>query len=272
MGHLAEDHKIRHNFTVAYSPWIDGTVEKANRHIRAACTALLTELKLAPQDWPSTIPLVASILNEAPLPHLGKRPFGTCRSPLKVMTSIQPPRNTLINGSTGSKTLRLDRIRAKQLVPINDFQSSVDQMHKDTAARVTKARRKHIETHNRLTNIIQPSFEVGEFVLVRRAQGKGHELNSRWLEPRQVVKVYRDLVYDVAKLNGGGIEHVHCARMLLYRPARENTQVSNELLDLAERSEAQYELADKIVAIGEDHDSIFFQVCWLGLPGEINFT
>ena len=45
MEHLAKDHNIHHNFTVAYSPWVNGTVENINRHIRAACTALMTELK-----------------------------------------------------------------------------------------------------------------------------------------------------------------------------------------------------------------------------------
>lgn len=42
-------------------------------------------------------------------------------------------------------------------------------MHKDTAARVTKAQRKQIEANNRRTNSIQLNFEVGDFVLVRRA-------------------------------------------------------------------------------------------------------
>lgn len=37
---LAEEHHIKHNFTVVYSPWINGTVENCMRHIRAACTAL----------------------------------------------------------------------------------------------------------------------------------------------------------------------------------------------------------------------------------------
>ena len=137
-------------------------------------------------------------------------------------------------------------------------------MHKETAARVTKARRKQIEAHNRRTNIIQPNFEVGDFVLVRRAQDKGHKLNFRWLGPRRVVKVYSDLVYDVAKRNGGGIEHVHCARMLLYRPARENTQVSKELLDLAERSEAQLSWSTKSSPLARITMVSFFKYVGLG--------
>ena len=38
---LAKLHRINHNFTVSYSPWINGTVENAMRHVRAAVIALL---------------------------------------------------------------------------------------------------------------------------------------------------------------------------------------------------------------------------------------
>ena len=272
MQHLANEHHIRHNFTVAYSPWINGTVENVNRHIRAACTALLTELKLAPQDWPNVIPLVASILNEAPLSRLGKSTSGGTRTPLEVMTSLLPRRNVLITGVPGTSTLTLDRIRAEQLVSINKLQTAVEQMHKETSNRVTTARQKQIQAHNKQTNIIQPNFSLGDFVLVRRAQDKGHKLNFRWFGPRRIVHVYSDLVYDVAKLNGSDVEQVHCARLILYRHASENSVVSKELLDLADRSEAQYELVEKIIAIGEEHYGIFLQVQWLGLPDAIDYT
>ena len=188
------------------------------------------------------------------------------------MTSIQPRRNVLISGLPNSSTVSIDRIRAEQLVFINDIQNSLDAMHKDTSERITKIRQNQINAHNRRTNIAKPNFSLGEFVLVRRAKDKGHKINFRWLGPRRIVKVYSDLVYDVAKLNSGDVEKVHCARLLLYRAADENTTVSKALLDLADRSEAQYELVEKIIGIGEDHNGIFLNVQWLGLPDPIDHT
>lgn len=269
---LAKEHRIRHNFTVAYSPWVNGTVENIERHICAACNALLTELKLAPQDWPTTIPLITSILSEAPLEHLGKRTTETFRTPLEVMTSIQPDRNVLVSGVPNPETMSIERIRAEQLVQVDALHNSIDRMHKETAERLTLALKKQIDAHNKRTNIITPFFCVGDFVLVRRAQDKGHKLNFRWQGPRRIVKVHSDLVYDVAKLNGGEIEKVHCARLLLYRNDDHNKPVSESLLELADRTEAQYELVDKIIGIGEDHDGIFLHVQWLGLPDEIDRT
>lgn len=60
---LAEDFKIRHHFTVAYSPWVNGTVENLMQHILSCSQSLLSENKMAPQDWPLVINIVMTALN-----------------------------------------------------------------------------------------------------------------------------------------------------------------------------------------------------------------
>lgn len=127
---LTNEHHIRHNFTVVYSLWINGTVEDVNRHVRAACTALLMELKLTQQDWTNVILFVASILNEVLLARLGKRTSGGTRTPLEVNTSISPRRNVLITDVPVTATLTLDRLPAEQLVSIKQLQTIVEQKHK----------------------------------------------------------------------------------------------------------------------------------------------
>ena len=47
---LAAEHRIRHNFAVAYSPCANGTVESIMRAVLSACSAMLAELKLGPQE------------------------------------------------------------------------------------------------------------------------------------------------------------------------------------------------------------------------------
>lgn len=46
MKSQAKGYRIKHRFTVAYSPWINGTMENCMRHILSACLALLSEFKL----------------------------------------------------------------------------------------------------------------------------------------------------------------------------------------------------------------------------------
>lgn len=88
MEPLASEHRTIHDFEVAYSPWVNDTVENANRHVRASCTAILTELKLASHDWSSYISLTISTLNKAPSRRLDMESKGSLRTPLEVMTGI----------------------------------------------------------------------------------------------------------------------------------------------------------------------------------------
>lgn len=73
---------------MAYSPWVNGTVERLNRDILAGVRALLGELGLAPHNWEKVLPVVASPINAAPLTRLGKNYDGTSRTPLEVRTGI----------------------------------------------------------------------------------------------------------------------------------------------------------------------------------------
>lgn len=48
--------------------------------------------------------------------------------------------------------------------------------------------------------------------------------------------------------------------------------ISEELIDLAERTEAQLNLIDKAVDIGKERDGIFRQGQWIGLPNKLDWT
>lgn len=186
MSALANEHRINHSFVVAYSPWANGTVESCMRHIRAACTALLSKWKLAPQDWPTVIGVVMTALNESPLKRLGKNNDGSFRCPLEVMTGLSPSRSFLkpdVDADCSTAT-PLETIRVRQMVRIGSLQASIENMHKDVHEKVTRNRLRHIERHNADTRVNSSTFDVGDFVLVRRAQNKGHKLSFRWKGPR----------------------------------------------------------------------------------------
>lgn len=50
---MATYFNIVHKPTVAYSPCANGTVERLNRDVLSALRAILAELDLGPQDWPT---------------------------------------------------------------------------------------------------------------------------------------------------------------------------------------------------------------------------
>ncbi len=126
--------------------------------------------------------------------------------------------------------------------------------------------------HNKATNITALSFAVGDFVLVRRATDGGHKLRFRWFGPCRITSIRGHLLYGITPLRGGKIERVHCARSLKYRDSLLGKQIPQDMLDLAERTESRYEVIEKIVDLGQDHDGLFFQVQWEGLPDKRDYT
>lgn len=148
---LAKTFAISHQFVVAYSPWTNRTVERCMREVLRTISALLSEFKLGPTDWPLIINLVQVILNESPLQSLGRNKDGQYRSPLQVMTGLKPARLTLqfFPGEIDStEPVKLDRVRARQLLSIETLHDVLDGVQKDVADRSSKNRTKKMEKHN----------------------------------------------------------------------------------------------------------------------------
>ena len=202
---IANDYRILHKPTVAYSPWANGTVESLMRTVRAALRSMMLELKLAPQDWKEIITSIPTILNSAGLDRLGSNDDGTLRSPLQVMTGIIPNRPiTRIIPATGSivNAINFSEAEGQKLINIDALQNNLHHLHKDVSEKVSRRRRKAIAAHNKATNIVEPRFEICDFVLVRRAVDRGHKLQYKWVGPLRIEQVHSPLVYTVAKFNG----------------------------------------------------------------------
>lgn len=90
---LRDSYHIHHHFTVAYSPWCIGTVERRCSEVLRVVKVIHSERKWAPQDWPRLVKLAQAVINEAPLERLGKREDGTFRTLLEVMTGDKPNRD-----------------------------------------------------------------------------------------------------------------------------------------------------------------------------------
>lgn len=271
---LAEQHHINHHFTTAYSPWSNGSIERCCREVLRAATAILSELRLAPQDWPSVVNIIQKVLNESPLERLGKRDDGTFRTPLEVMTGLKPCRTNLAPSvEYSNKTgVSLDHARCEQILRIDDLKEALDSMHKEVAELVRRNRSKQIKAHNRKTKIITPNFSVGDFVLVRRAQDKGHKLSFKWQGPMRVTKIVSPLVYEVTSITANSSNNVHAVRLKLYRSDMDGKEVSQELLSHATHTESHYENVHALHELKKDKKNMFIRVEWEGLPDLIDHT
>lgn len=277
MHELTEELKGSHHFATAYSPWSNGTVERVCREVLRACRALLHEFRLAPEDWSSVTECMQSVLNQSPLKRLGLRSEeqpGVYRTPLEVFTSHKPTRPLLraLHISPSKNVPNLEEIRARQLIEIHKTQDALEKMHRQVGDRITASRLKSIEKYQARTNSQPAALQRGYFVLVRRAQKKGHKLQFLWRGPLRVKEVKSQWVYVIEDLASRRTETIHARRLLLYRNALDNTEVEPKLLQFAAHNETQYQDAKGLCDIRQGSTEIELLVEWIGLPDTIDMT
>lgn len=265
--------RTRKHFTTAYTPWANGTVERVNREVLRGCKALLSEWHLAPQDWPDVVDCVQSVVNHAPLQRLGTRSPGVYRTPLEVFKALKPTRPLLcaLPISKHPEAETESEVRARQVIVIDRVQAALNDMHKDVSERCDSARARQILKHNAKTNVLPANFAVGDMVLVRRAQKKGHKLQFVWKGPRRISRVKSKWVFEVEDLIEKKLETVHARRLMWYRADREDSEISPELLEYATHSETIYQDAEKLLDIRRE-DGLEVHVEWQGLPDRVDRT
>jgi hypothetical protein len=106
-------------------------------------------------------------------------------------------------------------INAQQLAEISKLTTQVEQLHKEVSTQVSRQRRKQMETHNANTNLIQPNFHPGDYVLACRPQVASAQTLSLIKCTYVVDKVYtnhtlRSMIPDVIFIT-------HVTRAKIYR-------------------------------------------------------
>ena len=277
VAQLTVETRTHHHFTTAYSPWANGSVERVCREVIRACKAMTSEWRLAAEDWPAVTECVQSVLNHSPSKRLGLRDDstpGVFRSPLEVFTGHLPKRPLL--RAMPLQDLHHARseneVAARQLIGVNTLQNALNAMHREVVVISSAQRKRHVELHNRKTNVRSINLQVGDFVLVRKAKSSGHKLDFTWRGPRRVTECRSDSVYEVENLLSGKREIVHSRRLMLYRAYMDGKPVDEALLRAAEHSETTYQKALALCGITEARDGIRVMVEWEGLLDLVDRT
>lgn len=61
--------RVLHQFTLPYTPWSTGAVERLGKELLRVFRALTSELDLRANEWPDIFPVVQSVLKNTPSPQ-----------------------------------------------------------------------------------------------------------------------------------------------------------------------------------------------------------
>ena len=272
---LSKELRTNHHFTTAYSPWANGTVERVCREVQRTCRALLSEWKLAPQDWPAVLEAIQSILNSSPLKKLGKdKSTNRWRTPHSVFTGQKTSRSLLraLPPSEYFSARNTSEVDTRRLLQIELLQDAVEKMHSSVLETVSNERKRAILAHNRRTNISVLNLHPGDFVLVRVPGTTAHKLSFKWTGPRRVLRSTGPHTYEIEDLISGKSEIIHDSRMILYRNDMVGKEVSEELLDSARHLESSYQVIRNLHDVRTMNGNVEIWVEWEGLPDNHDFT
>lgn len=90
--------KVPHHFSLPYTLWSNGAVERLGKELVRTFRAMLSELQMRVEEWPDLLPVVQSALNNSPSPQRANV------EPIKAFLGMKPtpPFATFLRTKTNS--------------------------------------------------------------------------------------------------------------------------------------------------------------------------
>ena len=252
-----------HHFVTAHCPWANGTVEVANRCILRAFRSLLSEWRLAADQWERLVPLVQLVVNHTKRESLGGEAPVTGMTGLPAMSPVAP-----IVCEPMPQPATLDEVTALQRANVPQLVKALDEMHKRMAeaAKRTRGRKKTG------ASVQAANFARGDYVLLSCQLDAGRsKLQVMWKGPFRVVNVVSEWVFEVEDLTTLRVTVAHASRLKFYA----DSALGNleEVKRQASHSEVHYAVqALEAIRFNESLVRWEVKVSWLGLePAEASW-
>jgi hypothetical protein len=221
IAELARRLKCQQDFITAYSPWINGTVERVNRDILQVLRAMLAEYRLSELDWPYFIPIIQHNLNHTPVTSLQHH------APVELYMGL--PRQSALDTvhlPNSKRSLLEIHITEPIETQLAALRTSLHNIHKKVLdAREIRARfnQENVRRGEAM------NFHEGDYVLRSRVDQKsGNKLLATWIGPYKILTVASRYCRVQHLVTSEEVE-VHPSRLKFY--ADKYFNVTNELLE-----------------------------------------
>jgi hypothetical protein len=255
--------RIQHHFTTAYTPWANGTVERACREVLRAARALQSEFRVRPTQWPAVYPVIQAIINNSPSPQ---------RDNITKITAFTglPADNPLLSiaPDPAGQVLSISAIRARQVLSISEWRESVEALHKRCNSASATGRDRSRSAHANKCGVAASNFDVGHFVLEAQRDTQAHKkLSLKWRGPKRVLKAISDYVFIVEDLGSGHSTTVHGSRLRFYHDA--SLDVTTDLLAQVAHNDQGYDVQSIMdIRLEEVTGEYQLLISWLGFDTE----
>lgn len=254
---LTEGLGTSHHFTEPYCPWSNGAVERIGKEVLRIARAVLSELQMPKDDWPSMLPIFQSAFNNAPSPQRDNV------APITAFTDRPPstPISAFLRSDDGTP-VTLSGSQRKSTMIINTLVQHMAELHPKLHEYMhqQRERMRNVRSKGEFPNVLE-----GYYVLVAREEFfEGWKLCLRWRGPRRVRTALSDYVFKVEDFRNGKCDDIHGSRLKFYSDASlEEKLVLSHVLS----SETGIRVS-RLLNLCEDNGQLFVVVRLKGLPVE----
>jgi transposase InsO family protein len=220
MTELCRRLKCQQSFVVAYSPWVNGSVERANRDILQVLRTMILEYGISHQDWMYLVPLVQANLNHSPVVSLANR------APVEVFTGLPCPAPVYVLFLPGEDPREVAISSTSIEQSLTKLRASIEGMHREV---VDKREKITLLNKRKSRGAQEVNFSVGDYVLRSRVDERRHNKPLvTWIGPYVVTRADAHS-FRVRHLITGKEQDVHASRLKFY--ADSDLEVTEELLE-----------------------------------------
>ena len=249
--------RIPHHFTLPYTPWSNGAVERLGKKISRIFRATLSDYRMAESEWPSLVPLPQHALSSSPSAR--RKDF----APITISTGLKPTGPLLTMKIPSSRTIISIKEAELQInLETNKLQIFLDEIHPLVKIHIEKEREKERLHHSKGK---LPNFDVGDYVLVSRpTTGPNEKLSLRWTGPRQVTKLAGPYIATVLDLRNNLETNVNITKLCYYSDSQLNQEsIMSHILYSEEIMPVQ-----RLMELQDTATAIMVRVRWKGLSAE----
>ncbi len=213
---LEENYGIEHIYSVPYSPWTNGQVERIGGIAQELIRKVTSERKMAPEFWYQTIGVVQHAMNTTKQRALGDL------TPLEVWGGPQPKKPIDIIAEPGvaekGQELQLRKLEEGQLQTL--YKAASDALQKLRLDEATAATARSIELTTR-NNEKKRALRLveGDYVMVTEKTPPIAKASPRWTGPHQIIECLSEHRYQVKNLLTGTTTTEHASHLEYYDDA-----------------------------------------------------
>lgn len=260
-------------FSIAYSPWTNGSIESINHKILQIFRSLLSQYHLQFDDWPLLLPLVMHFINNR------KNPKRFNLSPNNLMLGT---RNYLENLFLVQREERcnemvifkenilVEPVSAENVANyIEQLQNELRQNQEKVFHKLQKIREERIRNVNDKLAIDGVQFGLGDYVLLswKKTPFLKSKVQLIWDGPYQVIDTIADNVYQCMSPVGGETI-AHAVRMRFYEG--KSFKITEEIRLVFLQNRQNYHVEDLLELVITNDGKEMILVKWLGFTDEYN--